>query len=115
MKKLKNYLSIAGHNLETSEITAYKNAFDLVCIPFVLISDKLQIIDVNNCAKDLLQINLTSEITTETSLAIRENSKIAQILDSNGALITNHSIQYNNKFIIHSKFILYLHKKINIF
>ena len=99
MKKLKNYLSIAGHNLETSEITAYKNAFDLVCIPFVLISDKLQIIDVNNCAKDLLQINLTSEITTETSLAIRENSKIAQILDSNGALITNHSIQYNNKFI----------------
>ncbi len=99
MKKLKNYLSITGHNLETSEITAYKNAFDLVCIPFVLISDKLQIIDVNNCAKDLLQINLTSEITTETSLAIRENSKMAQILDSNGALITNHSIQYNNKFI----------------
>ncbi len=92
-------MSIASHNLEASEITAYKNAFDMVGIPFVLISDKLQMVGVNNCAKDLLQINHTLEITAETSLSIRENSRIAQILDSDGELVTNCSMQYNNKFI----------------
>lgn len=99
MKKLKTHLSVPCHNLESSEITVYKNAYDLVGIPFILISDELQIIDINNCAKDFLQVNSSSKITAETSMIIGENFKIAQILNSNGELVTNSSIQYNNKFI----------------
>lgn len=99
MKKLKNCLGVANHNLEVTEIPIYKNAFDLVDIPFVLINDKLQIVDVNNCAKELLEINLKPKITENSLLLLCENSKIAGVLNSTGKLEANNTIQYGDQYI----------------